>query len=183
MKGARSIARQSRSDDETRRGQAKTSQRCEQRHTPAARETQQSESGPRSGPAKKGNNMRARSRVLLSARARWLAQRSTVAACGATRAAKRSSALVEPKVPVATEDWSYHLRLGPAREATILIACLAALSLAIACSPLAWSCCWSNYPSLNVVRGGTPPRALRTARLLLAPQNRRAAASVGGDCV
>ena len=78
--------------------------------------------------------MRARSRVLLSARARWLAQRSTVAACGATRAAKRSSALVEPKVPVATEDWSYHLRLGPAREATILIACLAALSLAIACS-------------------------------------------------
>jgi hypothetical protein len=47
-------ARQSRSDDETRRGQAKTSQRCEQRHTPAARETQQSESGPRSGPAQKG---------------------------------------------------------------------------------------------------------------------------------
>jgi hypothetical protein len=75
--------------------------------------------------------MRARSRVLLSARARWLAQRSTVAACGATRAAKRSSALVEPTVPVATEDWSYHLRLGPAREATILIACLAALSLGI----------------------------------------------------
>jgi len=29
------------------------------------------------------------------------------------------------------QGWSYHLRLGPAREATILIACLAALSFVV----------------------------------------------------